>query len=218
MQGYSIVNDDIQVHKIWKIVHNSGILFSCVDKMQNHNAQESIHASVKKEINGLFLSTRSVVQYFIFQYDQLIFFILDFILLIAYQCQLFGLFFPLENQRNSECKLMHHFSFEKSVMIKSMIMVNCAHFYLINDPDICERCYLHDFEYLTGFQDFQEQPLLKGMHKMLIMFASLSFVNTICLGKPHSIDKAYTIPYFFVTTWPNQMGSSLNCRRIAIVS
>ena len=66
------------------------------DKMQNHNAQESIHASFKwyeKEITGLFLSARSVVQYFIFQYDQLIFFILDFILLIAYQCHLFGLFF-----------------------------------------------------------------------------------------------------------------------------
>ena len=46
------------------------------------------------------------------------------------------------------------FSFEKSVMIRSMIMVNLlnyAPFYLINDPDLCERCYLHDFTYLTGF-------------------------------------------------------------------
>ena len=40
---------------------------------------------------------------------------------------------------------MHSFSFEKSVMIKSMIMVNYAPFYLITDPAICERCYLHDF-------------------------------------------------------------------------
>ena len=64
--------------------------------MQNHNAQESIHASFKwyeKEVNDLFLSARSVVQYFIFQYDQLIFFILDFIFLIAYQYHLFLLFF-----------------------------------------------------------------------------------------------------------------------------
>ena len=41
-----------------------------LDKMQNLNAQESIHASFKwyeKEVTGLFLSTRSVVQYFIFQ-------------------------------------------------------------------------------------------------------------------------------------------------------
>ena len=21
----------------------------------------------------------------------------------------------------------------------------------VNDPDLCERCYLHDFTYLTGF-------------------------------------------------------------------
>ena len=42
-------------------------------------------------------------------------------------------------------------SFEKSVMIKSMIMVNYAPFHLITDPDLCERCYLHDFTYLTGF-------------------------------------------------------------------
>ena len=65
--------------------------------MKNHTAQESIHASFKwydKEVTGLFLSARSVVQYFIFQYDQLIFFILDFIYLIAYQFHLFGLFFP----------------------------------------------------------------------------------------------------------------------------
>ena len=44
------------------------------------------------------------------------------------------------------------FSFEKSVMIRSMIMVNYAPFYLINDPDLCDRCYLHDFTYLKGFK------------------------------------------------------------------
>ena len=55
--------------------------------MQNHNAQESIRASLKwyeKEVTGLFLSAIIVVQYFSFQYDQLVFFIPDFILLIAY--------------------------------------------------------------------------------------------------------------------------------------
>ena len=66
--------------------------------MQNHNARESIHASFKwyeKEVTGLFLSPIIiVVQYFIFQYDQLVFFIPDFILLIAYQCHLLGLFSP----------------------------------------------------------------------------------------------------------------------------
>ena len=47
--------------------------------MQNHNAQKSIHASFKwyeKEVTGLFLSAKSVVQYFICKYDQQIFFIL----------------------------------------------------------------------------------------------------------------------------------------------
>ena len=66
------------------------------DKMQNHNAQESIHASFKwykKEVTDLLLSARSAAQHLIFQYDQLIFFILDFILLIAYQYNLFWLFF-----------------------------------------------------------------------------------------------------------------------------
>ena len=43
------------------------------------------------------------------------------------------------------------FSFEKYVMRKSMIMVNYAPFYLITDPDLYERCYLHDFTYLIGF-------------------------------------------------------------------
>ena len=43
------------------------------------------------------------------------------------------------------------FLFRQFVMIKSMIMVNCAPFYLITDPDLCEGCYLHDFTYLTGF-------------------------------------------------------------------
>ena len=64
--------------------------------MHNHNAQKSIHASFKwyeKEVTGLFLSAGSVVQYLIFQCDQLIFFILDFILHIAYQCHLFELIF-----------------------------------------------------------------------------------------------------------------------------
>ena len=36
-------------------------------------------------------------------------------------------------------------------MIKSMIMVNYAPFYLITDPDPGESCYLHDFTYLTCF-------------------------------------------------------------------
>ena len=123
--------------------------------MQNHNAQESIHASFKwyeKEVTGSFLSARSVVQYFIFQYDQLIFFILDCILLIAYINVIYlGYFTKIKETMNINRCI--NFSFEKFVMIKSMIMVNYmyAPFYLISDPELCERCYLHDFTYLTGF-------------------------------------------------------------------
>ena len=41
-----------------------------------------------------------------------------------------------------------------------MIMVNYVPFYLITDPDLCERIYLHDFtsDRLLGCQ---EQPLLE---------------------------------------------------------
>ena len=46
---------------------------------------------------------------------------------------------------------MQNCLFRKYVMIKSMLMVNYAHCYVITDPDICERCYLHEFTYLTGF-------------------------------------------------------------------
>ena len=82
------------------------------DKMQNHNAQESIHASFKWYERGrywlAFIRYKYVVPYFIFSvYDQLIFFILVFILHIAYQCNLFGLF--LQNERNYECKYTHIF-------------------------------------------------------------------------------------------------------------
>ena len=37
----------------------------------------------------------------------------------------------------------------------------CTFLNLITDPDLCERCYLHYFTYLTGFEGCQEQPLLE---------------------------------------------------------
>ena len=52
-------------------------------------------------------------------------------------------------------------------MVKSIIMVNYAPFYLITDPDLYERCYLHDFYISDRLLGCQEQPLLwKGMHKI----------------------------------------------------
>ena len=98
----------------------------------------------------LVISTSSVVQYFIFQYDQLIFFILDFILLMHISVIYLGYFSKIKEIMNvNRCIIL---ASKKAVMIKSMIMVNYyAPVYLINDPDICERCYLHDFTYLTGF-------------------------------------------------------------------
>ena len=38
------------------------------------------------------------------------------------------------------------------------------------------------------------------------------------LGRKGHYDFLYKIPYFLVTTWPNEMGSSQNCRKIVIVS
>ena len=35
-----------------------------------------------------------------------------------------------------------------------MIMVNYATFYLVTDPELCARCYLHDFTYLTGLERY----------------------------------------------------------------
>ena len=110
------------------------------DKMQSLNAQESIHASFKwyeKELTGLFLSATSVVKYVILSVwstDFLHFFNSSYCISIGY-------FFPKWK------KLLMFLKF----VIKSMIMVNYAPFYLITDPNLCERYYLHDFTYMTGF-------------------------------------------------------------------
>ena len=61
------------------------------------------------------------------------------------------------------------------------------------------------------------------MHKIWICLqACLLWTQSACGNHIHSSDKTwkkgtlydflYKTPYFFVTTWPNQMGSSLNCR------
>ena len=47
------------------------------------------------------------------------------------------------------------------VMIKLMIMVNYAPFYLITDPDLCARCYLHEFTLSDRLLGCHEQPLLE---------------------------------------------------------
>ena len=156
--------------------------------MRNHNAQKSIHASFKwyvKEGTGLFLSAKSVVQYFICWYDELIFFILLLFFLLHINVIYFGYVFKIKEIMNVNRRII----LVKTiiVMIKSMIMVNYVPFNLITDPDPCERCYLHDCTYLTGFHSgCQEQPLLERYAWNLNMFASLSFVTTICLWKPHT--------------------------------
>ena len=50
------------------IKYVTGPFLPSFDKMQNHNAQKLIHACFKwyeKEVTGLFLSAKSVVEYFI---------------------------------------------------------------------------------------------------------------------------------------------------------
>ena len=91
---------------------------------------------MKRKLLACFYPLQVLCNTSFYQYDQLIYFILVFILLIAYQC-LLGYFSKIK-------EIMH-------VMIKSMIMVNYAPFYLITDPDPCDGCYLYDFTYLTGF-------------------------------------------------------------------
>ena len=47
-------------------------------------------------------------------------------------------------------------------MIKSMIMVNCANFYLITDPNLCEKGVMYnDFTLSDRLLGCQEQPLLE---------------------------------------------------------
>ena len=42
-----------------------------------------------------------------------------------------------------------------------MSIVNYAPFYLMTDPDLCERCYLHGFYISDRLLGCQEQPLLE---------------------------------------------------------
>ena len=124
------------------------------DKMQNHNAQESIHASFewyKKEVTGLFLSATSVVQYLIFSVWSTDFLHSCFRSSYCISMQVYsGYFSKMKEIMNVNRRII--FSFEKKIMIKLTIMVNnYAPFHLITDPDLCERFYLHDFIYLTGF-------------------------------------------------------------------
>ena len=46
-------------------------------------------------------------------------------------------------------------------MIKSMIIFNYAPFYLITEPDLCERCYLHDFTYRLSGTTFVRKECMK---------------------------------------------------------
>ena len=160
--------------------------------MQNHNAQKWIHASFwyEKEVIGLFLSAKSVVEYFSCKYDQMIFFILLFFFLLHINVIYLGYFSKMKKIMNVNRRII---LVSKFVMIKSMIIVNCAPFCdLITDPDLCERCYLHGFYIHTCTCD---KTWKKGTYDLLSKN-----------------------PYFFVTTWPNQMGSSLNSRKIVLVS
>ena len=80
------------------------------------------------------------------------------------------------------------FSLKKSVMIKSMIIVNYAPFYLISNywPWSLWKLLFTWFYISDRLLGCQEQPLLERYAWNLNMFASLSFVNTICPWKPHT--------------------------------
>ena len=156
--------------------------------MQNHNAQESTHASFKwyeKEITGLFLFTTNVVQYFIF-----------FSMINWFSSFLFSFFLLHIN-----VIYLGYFSKMKEIM-----NVNRRIIFLVS-----KICYdkIDDYGQLCTFSPnywpwsvwkvlfiwfyisdrllgCQEQPLLERYAYNFNMIASLSFVNTICLWKPHT--------------------------------
>ena len=43
-----------------------------------------------------------------------------------------------------------------------------------------------------------------------------TYIHVTKLGRKGPMTCLTKNPYFFVTTWPNQMGSSLNCRKIVL--
>ena len=61
----------------------------------------------------------------------------------------------------------------------------CA-FYLITDTDLCERCSLHDFTYLTGFYRLSGTTFVRKVCMKFEYVCKPVFVNTICLLKPHT--------------------------------
>ena len=93
-----------------------------------------------------------------------------------------------------------------------MIMVNYATFHLITDPDLCERCYLHDFTYLTGFQVVRNKLCQKGICMKFEYVCKPVFCEynlpVVCGSHIHSCDKTwkkgtydllYKNPYFLVS-------------------
>ena len=122
--------------------------------MQNHNAQKSIHASFKwyeKEVIGLFLSAKVLCNAsFVSTINWFSSFFFYFSYCISLYVILGGYFSKMKEIMNVNYRCIILVS--KIYYDNSMIMVNYVPFYLITDPDLCERCYLiHDFTYLTGF-------------------------------------------------------------------
>ena len=112
------------------------------------------------------------------------FFILLLFFLIAYQCHLFGLFSKMKESMNIN---------------RCIILVSKMCYDKIQFDDYGQLCTSlpNYWPWSLGKVSFtwfcisdrllgcQEQPLLERYAWNLNMFASLSFVNTICLWKPH---------------------------------
>ena len=122
------------------------------DKMQNHNAQKSIHASLKwydKEVTGLFyplkvLCNTSIVS--TINWVSSFFFYFSYCISMSF---IWVIFSKMKEIMNVNRRII-------LVLKKNYDKIDdhghyYAPFYLITDPDLCERCYLHDFTHLTGF-------------------------------------------------------------------
>ena len=126
------------------------------DKMQNHNAQESIDASFKwyeKEVTGLFLSAINVVQYFICfsMINWFSSFLFSFFLLHINVIYL-GDFSQIKEIMNVNRRIIFSFEFLND---KIDDYGQYAPFYLITDPDLCELKVLFIYMILHIWQAFR---------------------------------------------------------------
>ena len=156
--------------------------------------------------------------YLIFQYDQQIFFILVFILLIAYQCHLFlGYFSKMKEIMSvNTCQI---FSFEICYDKISDCGQLCAflpNYWPWSLWKVLFTWFLHIWQaFRLSRTTFVKKVCIKFEYVCKPVFCEhylpleATYIQVTKLGGKGTYDLLYKNPYFFVTSWPNQMGSSI---------